>query len=198
MQTWFANGNLFGSLDTVVEVQGKEKAGIAFFVIKPDISRERRGNAPVLKGEIDNQGYLAVANNNITYPAIGTLANGKGVMAFTLVGNNFFPSAAYASFDKNHGVGDVHIAAKGLGVSDGFTSYKSFVGDPPRTRWGDYGAAVLDGKSIWIASEYIAQTCTFAQYTAGVTATSLGTFGSCGATRTSLANWGTRISQVKP
>ena len=42
-------------------------------------------------------------------------------------------------------------------MDDGFTSYKSQVGNPPRTRWGDYGYAAVDGNSIWIASEYIAR-----------------------------------------
>ncbi len=73
----------------------------------------------------------------------------------------------------------------------GSPSYKALVGDPPRTRWGDYGAAVSDGNNIWIASEYIAQTCTLAQYLSGA-------IGSCGGTRTSLANWGTHISNVRP
>jgi len=82
-----------------------------------------------------------------------------------------------------------YIAAAGLGPSDGFTSYKAFVGDPPRTRWGDYGAAVTDGNSIYIASEYIAQTCTLSQYLSGA-------IGSCGGTRTSLANWATRITKL--
>jgi len=31
-------------------------------------------------------------------------------------------------------------------------------------RWGDYGAAAVVGGDIWIASEYVAQTCTYAQY----------------------------------
>jgi hypothetical protein len=97
-----------------------------------------------------------------------------------------------------NGTGDVHIAGAGLGPSDGFTSYKAFVGDPPRTRWGDYGAAVTDGTNIWIASEYIAQTCTFEEYVEGVTPDSLGSFGSCGGTRTALANWSTHISGVTP
>ena len=44
--------------------------------------------------------------------------------------------------------------------------------------------------AIWIASEYIGQTCTLAQYEAAP-------FGSCGGTRTALANWYTRISQVQ-
>jgi hypothetical protein len=113
------------------------------------------------------------------------------VIAFTVLGGNYYPSAGYATIDASGTVGPIHIAAAGLGPDDGFTSYKAFVGDPPRTRWGDYGAAVTDGSSIWIASEYIAQTCTLSQYLAG-------SIGSCSATRTSLANWGTRISKVTP
>ena len=97
-------------------------------------------------------------------------------------------------------VGPIHVAAPGVGVDDGFTSYKAFVGDPPRTRWGDYGAAVTDGSSIWIASEYIAQTCAL---TGSPTSfypipPSTAGFGSCDATRTSLANWSTRMSKLTP
>ena len=50
---------------------------------------------------------------------------------------------------------------QGAAPDDGFTSYKSQVGNPPRTRWGDYGAAAVDGNSIWIASEYIAHACDY-------------------------------------
>ena len=110
--------------------------------------------------------------------------NGKGAIAFTVMGGNYYPSAGYVTIDADGNVGPVHIAAAGLGPDDGFTSYNAFVGDPPRTRWGDYGAAVTDGSSIWIASEYIAQTCTLQQYLTGA-------IGSCNGTRTSLANWAT-------
>ena len=90
----------------------------------------------------------------------------------------------------------MHIAAAGLGPDDGFTSYKAFVGDPPRTRWGDYGAAWTDGSDIWIASEYIDQTCTLGQYYPSPP--SLVGFGSCSGTRVSLTNWFTRISKLTP
>ena len=33
--------------------------------------------------------------------------------------------------------------------------------NPIRSRWGDYGAASVDGNSIWIASEYIAAACDY-------------------------------------
>ena len=51
--------------------------------------------------------------------------------------------------------------ATGAAADDGFTSYKAQVGNPPRTRWGDYGAAAVDGNSVWIASEYIAHSCDY-------------------------------------
>jgi hypothetical protein len=126
--------------------------------------------------------------------AIGT--NGKGVIAFTVVGETNSPSAGYATIDAAGNVGKVHVAAAGAGPSDGFTSYAAFVGDPPRTRWGDYGAAVTDGTSVWIASEYIAQTCTYAQYYPDPP--NLDGFGSCSDTRTALANWSTRVSKLTP
>jgi len=63
--------------------------------------------------------------------------------------------------------------------------------NPPqnRPRWGDYGAAVPLGSNIWIASEWIGQTCTFTQWQADTT---------CGGTRGALGNWSTHVSQVKP
>ena len=183
-QVVYAGGNLYGALDTAVTVGGANKAGVAYFVIKPNV------NAHGVSGKVRNQEILALANNNLTYPAIAALENGRGVIAFTVLGADHFPSAGYVGIDQQRGAGDIQIASEGLGPADGFSGYKAF-GDPPRPRWGDYGAAATDGDSIWIASEYIGQTCTLAEYAAAP-------FGSCGGTRTSLANWGTRISRVKP
>jgi hypothetical protein len=185
-QTWYANGTLWGASGTAVQVGGALKAGIAWFAVQPKIN-----GAGKVEGQVKKQGYIALANNNLTMPAIAMGANGKGAIAFTALGGDYYPSAGYVTIDANGSVGPLHIVSAGLGPDDGFTSYKAFVGDPPRTRWGDYGAAVTDGNSIWIASEYIAQTCTLSQYLTGA-------IGSCGGTRTSLANWGTRISKVTP
>jgi hypothetical protein len=190
-QTWYVNGMLWGAADTAVWVNGEFKAGVAWFAVSPKIN-----GAGKVEGQVKKQGYLALANNNLTYPALAMGTNGKGVMAFTVLGEDYYPSAGYATIDANGNVGPIHVAAAGLGPDDGFTGYNAF--QYFRPRWGDYGAAVTDGSTIWIASEYIGQTCTFAQYTVGVSATSLGAFGSCSGTRTSLANWGTRISKVTP
>ena len=183
-QVTFANGKLWGALDTALTINGVNKAGIEYFIVKPSVS------GASVSGTVAKQGYLGLADNNLTYPAIGVTASGRGVIAFTVVGADYYPSAGYAAVDAQVGAGDIHIAASGAGPSDGFTSYKAFVGNPPRTRWGDYGATAVVGNSIWIASEYIGQTCTLTQYVA--------TGFSCGATRTSLGNWDTRISLLTP
>ena len=185
-QVTFANGKLWGALGTAMTINGQNKAGIAWFVLDPKV------NNNAVSATVSLQGYLGLANNNLIMPSIGVTTSGKAAMAFTVVGGDYFPSAGYTGIDQKAGTGDVHIAAPGLGPQDGFSGYL-YYGDPfgtKRPRWGDYGAAAVDGDNVWIASEYIAQTCTLAQYESGA-------FGSCGGTRTALANWGTRISRIR-
>jgi len=177
-QVYFANGKLWGALDTAVTVGGTTQAGIAYYVLNPH------------SGHLFQQGVVAVENNNVTYPAIAVNGSGRGVMAFTLVGADHYPSAAYTSMDAKIGAGEIHVVAEGVGPDDGFTGYNPQSAYGSRPRWGDYGAAVSDGSFLWIASEYIGQTCTLSQY--------ISTGFACGNTRTSLANWYTRISQLVP
>ncbi|GAA0382035.1 hypothetical protein GCM10009530_36000 [Microbispora corallina] len=175
-QVVYAGGKLWAALDTAVTVAGQDKAGVEWFVVDPRTARA------------DKQGYLALAHNNLVYPAVGVNRSGRGVIAFTVAGADYYPSAGFASLDARTGAGDVQIAAPGKGPQDGFSGYKAF-NDPPRPRWGDYGAAAADGDAVWIASEYIGQSCSLAQYTAAPLLT-------CGGTRTALANWGTRITRL--
>jgi hypothetical protein len=190
-QVWYVDGMLWGASGTAVWVGGELKAGVAWFAVEPKIN-----GAGKIGGKVKDQGYIALADNNLSMPAIAMNEDGKGAIAFTVVGESYYPSAGYVLMDSGGNVSDIHIAAPGLGPDDGFTSYKAFVGDPPRTRWGDYSAAVTDGSDIWIASEYIAQTCTFDEYFYG------DLFGpdwlTCSQTRTSLANWGTYVSKLSP
>jgi hypothetical protein len=104
-----------------------------------------------------------------------------------LTGDSDYPSAAYAPLDSLVGMGDVSTAQAGAGPWDGFTSYVVFGSGRPR--WGDYGATAAMGNSIWAASEYVAQTCTYAAYFADPT---------CGGTRAPLGNWSTHISKLTP
>lgn len=190
-QVWYYQGYVMGALDTIVSVGGQDRAGIAYFVVRPELGSNGRNAQRLQAAPVTNQGYVAVAGNNVIYPAIATLPSGVGIMAFTLVGQDHYPSAAYASFSITAGAGDVRVASEGLGPQDGFSEYKAFAsnGQNPRPRWGDYGAADSDGASLFVASEYIGQTCTLAEYVAPL-------FGRCGNTRSALANWYTRITQI--
>jgi hypothetical protein len=205
LTNWYVQGTLIGALNTAVRVNGKTQTGIAWFSFDASTSR------------VLSQGYLAVANNNVAFPAAATLLNGKGAMGFTLTGRDWFPTAAYAlvnvdvgrsSDDKYRGsdrgdrgrggsgnasVGNPTVAFPGVGPQDGFSEYRYYspTGDGvPRPRWGDYGGARSDGTSIWIANEYIGQSCSYEVW--------LATALRCGNTRVALGNWGTRITQVKP
>ena len=196
-QVTYTNGKLWGALDTAINPDGgAQRAGIAWYVVNPSSNK------------VVNQGYLGAAGYDFTYPAIGVTASGRGVMAFTATGDTLNPSSGFAPIDAIAGVGPWNVANGGTGAAqdDGFTSYKSQVGNPPRTRWGDYSAAAVDGNSIWIASEYIAHACDYTTwggpfFAGGTGDNLLGTCaGSAGATgiRAALGNWSTRISKMTP
>ncbi|MEP6997651.1 MAG: hypothetical protein ABI900_08385, partial [Betaproteobacteria bacterium] len=142
-QVMYANGKLWGALDTALNPDsGPQRAGVAWYIVNPSA------------GKLVMQGYLGATGYDFTYPAIGVTPSGRGVIAFTATGDTLNPSAAFAPIDALAGVGSWNVVNGGSGAAqdDGFTSYKSQVGNPPRTRWGDYGAAAVDGNSIWLAS----------------------------------------------
>ncbi len=195
-QVMYANGKLWGALDTALTPDvGPQRAGIAWYILNP------------AAGKVVMQGYLGAVGYDFTYPAIGVTPSGRGVMAFTATGGTLNPSAAYAPIDALVGVGPWTLVPGGTGPAqdDGFTGYKAQV-NPPPTRWGDYGAAAVDGNSVWIASEYIGGVCSYTDwggpFFAGGTGDNL--LGTCGGAshgpgvRTALANWSTRISKFTP
>lgn len=166
-QVVFANGSLWTALNTVVKPpNGPVRAGIAWFVVTPSMT------AATLSATMTSQGYVVADQQNVAYPSIGVNALGKGVMTFTLVGPNYFPSAAFTTIDKVNGTGSIQIAGPGAAPDDGFTGYGAFGGRV--ARWGDYSAAVADADgSIWMGVEFIP-----------------------GGARTLLANWGTFVTHV--
>jgi len=170
-QVVLAGGKLWSAVNTVVKQHGDiTRVGIAWFVLTPSFP-----NGGNLSAAVAKQGYLAVEGENVMYPSIGVNSAGKGVMGFTLVGPDFFPSAAYAPIDATNGTGLVHIASAGVAPEDGFTGYHVFGGNGT-ARWGDYSAAVADATgTIWIGHELIP-----------------------GGPRTLLANWGTFVNHVTP
>jgi hypothetical protein len=196
-QVMYANGKLWGALGTAVNPDGgPQRSGIAWFIVNPSSSK------------MVAQGYLGAAGHDFSYPAIGVTASGRGVLAFAATGDSLFPSSGYASIDAIAGVGAWNVVPGGQGqaADDGFTSYKAQVGNPPRTRFGDYSAAAVDGDSVWIASQYVAHACSYSDwggpfFTGGSGDNLLGTCAGANhgpGPRTALGNWSTRISKFKP
>jgi hypothetical protein len=194
-QVMYAKGKVWGALDTAVSFDTNpthNKAGIAWYIITPTLSSSGVAATVAL------QGTFGEKDVNLIYPAIGVTEAGRGVVAMTLVGAKNNPSAAFAPIDVDDGIGDVQIIAAGAAPNDGFTGYKAQVGFPPRTRWGDYGAAAVDGDSIWIASEYIARACSYTTWGASAFENGTGPLGICDGTRAALGNWATRITKLTP
>jgi hypothetical protein len=168
-QAVFADGKLWSALTTMVAIDNDPAphAAIAYFVVKPTVTADGAVRADMVK-----QGYVAVANADLFYPAFAIGANGKGAISFTLSGVEHFPSAAFATVTEN-GIGEAQILATGTAPQDGFSGYKYF-GGGGSGRTGDYSAATVDEHgAVWIASEYIPSGA-----------------------RTLLANWGTFIAQI--
>jgi len=183
-QAVYAGGELWGAVNTVVKTDnGPSHVGSAYFVVSPSVTADQ------VAATITGQGYVAVNGQNLLYPAIGVTHGGKAVYTATLAGPDYFPSSVYATIDPTaSGPSAVHVAGAGVGPDDGFTGYPPFGG--PTARWGDYSAAVADtAGNVWLATEYIGQSCTAAQFAADQT---------CGGARTILANWGTSFFKVTP
>lgn len=169
-QVVFADGKLWTSLNTVVKTPtGPVRTGVAFFILTPSVS-EGGVDATVF-----NQGYVAIdspSQNSVMFPSIGVNSSGKAVIAFSVVGQDFFPSAAFATLDANGGAGPIVISGPGQFPDDGFSGY----GGSRSARWGDYSAAVAHERgAIWLGNEMIPN-----------------------APRSVLANWGTFITKVTP
>jgi hypothetical protein len=187
-QAIYAGGHVWGALNTRMKSPtGAVRTGIAWFDVTPSWSGSTLG------GSVASQGYVAVQNDNVVFPSVAANADGNVLVAFTLLGQDYFPSAAYAWLDPENGTGDVRVVKWGVGPQDGFTGYVTIdPGDGGVSRWGDYSAAVSDESgNLWLATETINQSCSFSQFLTSPAFT-------CGGTRTIYANWGTTIAEVAP
>lgn len=178
----YANGRVFGALDTALQVAGNVEAGVEYFSV--NVTR----STPSLIGN----GYVGVAHNNVSYPAIATDKSGHGYYGVTLSGDNHYPSAAYGTWQPSGPGSAIRVAAAGQAPEDGFCEYLYFncgqTATPSiRPRWGDYGYAAWDGTEFFVANEYIAHSCSFSEFNADHT---------CGGTRTFYGNFSTRITKL--
>jgi hypothetical protein len=142
----YANGTLWSSLSTALQVGPDVLDGAAYFVIKPSWKNG------ALHASVVRQGYVATSGNHLLYPAIGVTESGAGAMVFTLTGPDYFPSASYVPISTSGTARAIRLAGKGVLPEDGFSCYPSTL---VLCRWGDYSWAVTANGSVWIATEYI-------------------------------------------
>lgn len=170
-QVVYANGMLWGAANTVVKSSKQQlRTGVAYFVVQPSWS----GGS--LQADIIQEGYVSVQNNSCLMPSLGVTASGLGVMTFTVVGPDYYPTVSYTRIDAKHGVGKVQMAASDGVPLDGFSGYTLF-GGAGFARWGDYTACAVDDATgeVWFAGEMT------------MPANSIW-----------LTNWKTHIGHVKP
>jgi len=148
----YADGRLWASTNTLIQPpHGPVRTGIAWFQIIPAVDANGTVSATTA-----NQGYLTVDRQNLLNPAIAVNSHGDGAMVFTLVGPDYYPTAAYVPIDEN-GTGQVHIFGPGLAPLDDADGYAAAGGASRAARFGDYSAAAVDQNgSIWLATEYVA------------------------------------------
>ena len=114
-QVTYANGKLWGALDTALNPDGgPQRAGIAWYIVNPYAGQARAAGLPRRDGA-----RLHVSGDR-------RHSSGRGIMAFTDTGDSTYPSAAYASIDANAGIGAWNDVPGGTGAAadDGFSGYK--------------------------------------------------------------------------
>ena len=88
------DNTLFGSLTTAVGAAAAPRSGIAYWGIKPTWT------GGTLDATVRVEGTVAVDGNFLQRPSIALNHQGKGLIAFSLIGPDFFPSASDIGFDK--------------------------------------------------------------------------------------------------
>ncbi len=177
-QVTFSDGRLWSAVTTGLTSPGETdlKAGIAWFSVQVETEEGS------LEAQVQEQGYVALANGSVFFPAVGVNAEGNAAIGFSVSSPTRFPSTGYVKLGGAGNADKIHIAGMGVNSEDGFTGYPSQVAVPPpcispvlcEARWGDYGAASVDADGvIWLAGEYIGPR-----------------------PRTTLANWGTFITRL--
>lgn len=173
MQLFYSQGRLFCALNTLLlDPNGGSgpRTGAAWFAIQPKASPSS------LSAKIWKQGLIGIKNGSVMYPAFAVSGSGDGVIAFSLTGENYFPSTGYVSIHGGTIQPKVYLAGIGQAPDDGFSGYPQY-GGAGVGRWGDYSAAMVSPNGdLWMASEYIPNSSV--------------------RPRTRYTNWGTFIYQV--
>jgi hypothetical protein len=167
----YADGRLWAATNTLVQPpHGPVRVGVAWFQIAPSVD-----SAGAVSATIANQGYLTIDRQNLLNPAIAVSSHGQGALVFSLVGPDYYPSAAYVPIDEN-GTGQAQIFGIGTAPLDEEDGYQALGASSRSARYGDYSAAATDSDgTVWLATQYVGNL-----------------------PRSQMSNWDTRIAHVEP
>ena len=172
----YVQGHLYGALETSFAGAPKGiNSGFTYFSVEPG-----KDTAGGVTGFVNSQGYVRVAGETVSYPTLAINSTGGAVVTCSLIGPDFYPSAAFVPLDSHLKAKKLLISSLGAAPSDGFTGYAAIVGGTGGiARWGDYSEAQADENgSIWMAQEMVSA--------------------SSATRRSQLANYGTHITKVNP
>ena len=170
----YSQGHLYSALETSFSGAPRgTNSGFTYFSVAPTM--DASGS---VSGAVNRQGYVQIAGETVSYPTFGINSAGGAVITCSLIGPDFYPSAAFVPVDSHLRATSLFISSLGAAPSDGFTGYKAY-GGGGIARWGDYSEAQSDESgNIWMAQEMVST--------------------SSSTVRSSLANYGTHITKVVP
>ncbi|GJP72338.1 hypothetical protein CLOP_g3080 [Closterium sp. NIES-67] len=97
--------------------------------------------------------WVGVKGNGLIQPSVALNRHGKGIIATSLAGPSYYPSAAYATLNADAVVGDVVVAGAGAAALDDYSGYMGF---GAAVRYGDYMTAAIDEEgNAWGAVQYV-------------------------------------------
>lgn len=173
------SGMLMGGLNTGAIINGQGCNGCEFRVAVAWFALKLRWSGSTLF-YTKSGGYIASRHSDVLFPASTSVNSGNGVWAYSVTGDDMYPSAGASSFTQTAKPSTIVITNPGAGPSDTWFGYASGA-----ERWGDYSGAVTDGNKVFMTSEYIANNCSLGTWLDDYT---------CGGTRGFWTNWSTSIA----
>ena len=174
------DGDLWAVLGTAADVEGNDRAGVAWFILNSVGERGRRvgddadaghpgpgGREPCVsdarRDQVGPRGDRLHARQREPVPECGLRVDRRGRWRGRR-GDDPRRAVAAGRLQRVRGL---------------------------RPRWGDYGAAAVDGNTVYLAGQDTEQPpCTVDEFVA--------TGGSCCGFRSTLANWSTRVTELIP
>jgi len=138
---------------------------------------------------VTKQGIVALERNSILAPSIAMKAANKGAISFTVVGEDYYPTSAFVTYDGST-TGELVVVKRGTAYDDSFSCYVDTRGW--RCLWSVASSSQTDSEgNLWTATSLIetdGTTCTLDHW--------LATRWTCDNTRGIESNWATKISKI--